>query len=129
MYSFVLVIFLVPVITSLPQATQGPNYTKLTEQQVKHLQNKGFGPTAATAFKPTVNYNSDEEQEEEENEAVNVASTQVRAPIFNGENYPIPNAIQINQRPQPRPQSVLRRPIQQQYRSQYPQVKKNVKIS
>ncbi|GJQ79133.1 hypothetical protein Trydic_g5386 [Trypoxylus dichotomus] len=122
MHLLTLLVVLVPAITCLPQSTQIPNYTKLTEQQVKHLQNKGFGPTVPTAQnQPNANYNRDDEENEEENESVNVASTQVRAPIYNGENYPIPNAIQISERPQSRPQVVVRKPIQQQYRPQYSQ--------
>lgn len=128
MHLFAIILLLSPIISCLPQSTQVPNYTKLTDQQVKHLQNKGFGPTVPTAFsKPTANQKQadDDEDESEEDEAVKVASTQARAPVYNGENYPIPNAIQINQRPQPRPQVVQRRPVQQQqvYRPQYVQVK------
>lgn len=121
MHRFALIILLIPAITAVPQSTQVPNYTKLSEQQVKHLQNKGFGPTVPSAVN-RLNDNDDDESGEED-EAVNVASTQARVPIYSGENYPVPNAIQINQRPQPRPQPVLRKPIPQQYRQQYEQVR------
>lgn len=108
------------------QVTQEPGYTKLSSEQVKHLQNKGFGQTIPTIFQTTLSYEEDDESlEDDKNDDISVASTQVRRPVFSEDSY-YQNAIPVVQaRPQPRPQpqpQVVRRPVQQQYRPQYIEV-------
>lgn len=119
MHIFTSLILLIPIVSCLPQSTEGPNYTKLSDGQVKHLQGQGFGPTVPSGFRPTVSL--EEEDDDDYEEDVKVSQTQARAPIYSGENYP--NAIPINQqRPQIRQQPAQRRPVQQFYRPQYLEV-------
>lgn len=99
------------------QITQLPQYTKLSSNQIRHLENQGFGPTVPSGFRPTSAY--EEEEDEDLEEDTSVASTQVRRPTYSEENYPNPNSLQVlQQRPQARTPVVYKRPIQQQYRPQ-----------
>ncbi|XP_022911739.2 uncharacterized protein [Onthophagus taurus] len=121
-----LILFLIPLVTSLPQSSPGQTYTKLSEEQIKHLQNRGFGPTASTAFRPTSNYEDDKEEELEEDDDTEVASSQARVPIYSDDNYPVQNTIPVQQRPQNRPQTQIVQRKPPQYRPQYGDVGQEV---
>lgn len=124
--AFTILLSVVTICSSSPrhhvvprQVTQSPSYTKLTSDQVEHLQNKGFGPTVASIFDTPSAYEDDDSDEEEINDDSSVASTQVRRPVF-AENAYYQNAIPVVQaRPQPQ---VVRKPVPQQYRPQYLEV-------
>ncbi|XP_065167846.1 uncharacterized protein [Atheta coriaria] len=120
---------LLALITSnaaLPQVTNGPSYTKLSAEQIKHLQSKGFGPTVPTPFRATQSLvNEHDEDEEEEDEDIAPAQSQARRPVY-GDDYNLQNVIPVQvrpaQRPQPQPQpQIYRRPIQPVQQPQYVQ--------
>lgn len=102
-----------------PQQLQQQGFTRLSAEQIRHLQNRGFGPTVPSSFRSTVAY--EEQDEEEDDEDTSVASTQVRRPTYEDANSYLQNAIPVQSRPvsrpqqhQPQPVLVQRRPVQQQ---------------
>lgn len=58
--------FFLTIVRCLPEpVTQLPGYTQLTEQQIRNLQNRGFGSTVRS-FRPTLSYREVEEEEYED---------------------------------------------------------------
>ncbi|XP_050506288.1 uncharacterized protein LOC114338951 isoform X1 [Diabrotica virgifera virgifera] len=82
---------MIVTVRCLPEPiTQIPGYTQLSEQQVKHLQNRGFGSTIKT-FGPTEANREEEEEFYEDDEIDSDAeSSQDRAPTYANQNYPVP---------------------------------------
>lgn len=79
-----------------PAVTGIPGYTQLSAQQVKHLQNRGFGATQKT-FRPTEAYKQEEEEFYDDDVDSDAESSQNRAPTYANQNYP----VQIKQTIQP----------------------------
>lgn len=95
------------------QVTALPSYTKLSDQQIKHLQSKGFGPASGAGFQPTAAYEEDDDDDAVEDSSP--ASSQVRRPTYAEEIYQNPNAIPVIQQRQ----QIIRRPVN--YNQQYVQ--------
>ncbi|XP_017771949.1 PREDICTED: uncharacterized protein LOC108559250 [Nicrophorus vespilloides] len=96
-------------VVALPQhVTQLPNFTKLSAEEIRHLQNRGFGPTSPSPFRPTLAYEEDEDDHEDD---ISLASTQQQRPVYANEAY-LQNVIPVV-RVQQRPQPV--RKVQQEY--------------
>lgn len=101
-----------------PQVTDLPNYTKLTAEELRSLQNRGFGPTVPS-FRPTVAY----EEAEEEYEDSEPESSQDRHQAYPNANvnyqpqtYQVPLRV-AHPKVQPTPKPERKIAIQQtQYR-------------
>ncbi|XP_018564544.1 uncharacterized protein LOC108905946 [Anoplophora glabripennis] len=77
----------ISLVHCIPQpVTQTPGYTQLSSEQVRHLQERGFGETVKT-FVPTAAYREVDKDYEPDSDA---ESSQDRAPTYINQNYPIP---------------------------------------
>ncbi|KAG5892472.1 hypothetical protein JTB14_017436 [Gonioctena quinquepunctata] len=85
---FTLCCIAIATVNSSPEPTQVPGYTKLSLQQINHLQNRGFGSTRK-AFAPTVAYTEEDDEYADEIDS-EPESSQDRAPTYANQNYPLP---------------------------------------
>lgn len=103
------------IVQCVPQQgiTGPPTYTRLTSDQIHHLQNRGFGPTVRSAaeFRPTVAYEAYDDEEYEDSE---VQSSQDREPTY--ANYPVPVRTTVAKAYPTSPRPDKQRLQQQQYR-------------
>nr|XP_023013908.1 uncharacterized protein LOC111503751 [Leptinotarsa decemlineata] len=81
--------FVLATVSCLPEPTQIPGYTQLSQQQISHLQNRGFGSTKRT-FVPTVAYREEDDELYDDDIDSEAESSQDRVPTYVNQNYPIP---------------------------------------